>query len=172
MKYKTVILLLTFILSGFSFAKEALYKVYYGFLPVGEVVLKWNKDDIYVKGKVYDYLSFIYDYDFEFKWSDNDVFLYEKENGKKKVYRGKKLYEKKPWLPLLVKFLKTKKPDEKAKDFPYRLKIEGNKFIIFPIHSKKVSKIVVYFKDKEDIFPEKIKIYGKHYIKLVTSSPN
>ncbi len=144
---------------------EAVYKAYYGFIPIGTVEFKWNDKKIKVEGKVYPYLRFIYDYNFLFEVKDNDFFLYEKENKKIRKYTKEKILEKKPWLPLIVKFLKTKKADEKGKIYPYKLKKEGNTYIIYPLKSKKVKKIVLIF-DKDDKFPKKIKIYGKYFIKL------
>ncbi len=154
-----------FFFTGIAIAKEAVYKAYYGFLPIGEVTFKWEGNRIDIKGSVYSYLKFVYDYNFEFKAVDNDFYLYEKENKKIREFKKEEIYRKKPWLPLLVKFLKTKKADEKGKLYPYKLEKDGNKYIIYPLKSKKVSKIVVVF-DKDKDFPKEIRIYGKHYIKL------
>ena len=164
---KRLIFFLAFFLmfSAFAVAKEAVYKTYYGFLPIGEVTFKWDKNYIEIKGSVYPYLKFVYDYNFEFKAVDNDFYLYEKENKKVREFKKEEIYKKKPWLPLLVKFLKTKKADETSPLYPYKLKIEGKKYTIYPLKSKKVSKIVVIF-DGDEIFPKEIRIYGKHYIKL------
>ena len=152
-----------------AFADEALYKAYYGFIPIGTIEFKWNKNVIKVEGKVYPYLRFIYDYNFIFEAKDNDFFLYEKENKKVREYTKEKIFKKKPWLPLIVKFLKTRKADENGEKYPYKLEKKGNTYIIYPLKSKKVKKIVLVFgKDKK--FPEKIKIYGKYFIKLERTS--
>ncbi|NPA53305.1 MAG: hypothetical protein GXO21_01405 [Aquificae bacterium] len=152
------------IVFSFAIGKEAIYKVYYGFLPIGEIKFKWEEKQLYIKGNVYSYLKFVYDYNFEFLAKDNDFYLYEKENDKTKTFKKEEIFKKKPWLPLLVQFLQTKKADEKGK-YPYKLEKEGNKYIIYPLSSKKVSKIVIVF-DEDKQFPKKIKIYGKYFLKL------
>ncbi len=160
---KLIFILIVYI--SVAFGDEALYKVYYGFIPIGTVEFKWKKDEIKVEGKVYPYLRFIYDYNFVFEAKDNDFFLYEKENNKIRKYTKEKILKKKPWLPLIVKFLRTRKADERGKTYPYRLEKKGNTYIIYPLKSKKVKKIVLVF-GKDERFPKEIKIYGKYFIKL------
>ncbi len=158
------VLLFFLIFFSFSFGKTAIYRAYFGFIPVGEIKFIWDNDTILVKGNVYSYLKSFYNYDFEFRAADNDFFLYEHENRKVRVYKGEKLYQKKPWLPLIVNFLKTGKEDKNSV-YPYRLKKEGKNFIIYPLKSKKVKKIVLKMEENSR-FPVSIRIYGKHYIKL------
>ncbi len=157
------------ILFSISFA-EAIYKVYYSFIPVGKIIFKWEKDNIEVKGSVYPYLKFLYDYNFVFESRGNDFSLIEREGGKLKVYKKEDIYRKKPWLPLVVKFLKTRKADENGKFYPYKLEVEDKKYIIYPLKSKKVKRIEIIF-DGNIKFPKEIRIYGNHYIKLVREKP-
>ena len=160
---KVPLLFLFLLLFSDTFGKTAVYRAYYSFFPIGKITFNWDNDRIEVHGEVYPYLKSFYNYDFKFVAQDNDFFLYEHENSKVRVYKGEKLYKKKPWLPLIVQFLKTRKAKINS-DFPYRVKKEGNKYIVYPLKSKKVKKIEVVF-GKSD-FPEYIRIYGKHYIKM------
>ncbi|SNZ08950.1 hypothetical protein SAMN06265182_1429 [Persephonella hydrogeniphila] len=163
----TLSILLTLFMYLFSYAEKGTYKAYVYFIPVGEIYFDIQKDKAIVKGETYKSLRWIYNYTFRFEANKNGYFLYEKENEKEKVYKNEQIEKKKPWLPLIVKFiLEGKKPDsEKDKNFPYRIEEKENSVIIYPLKSKKVKKITVKL-SKKDRLPDYIQIDGKIDIKL------
>ncbi|NPA17012.1 hypothetical protein [Persephonella sp.] len=167
---QTVYLILLFLTISFnSFAKDikGIYKVYVYFLPVGEVVFDIRGDRATVKGETYKSLRWIYNYTFRFEASPEGYFLYEKENKKEKVYKNQQIEKKKPWLPLIVKYImEGKKPDtENDPHFPYKIEEKGDRVIIYPLKSKKVKKIIIKL-SKNSRLPEKIDIEGKIDITL------
>jgi len=157
----------TLFLSLICYAEKGTYKAYVYFIPVGEIQFDIRGNSAVVKGETYKSLRWIYNYTFRFEAGENGYFLYEKENKKEKIYKNKQIEKKKPWLPLIVKFIiEGKKPDsEKDKNFPYRIEEKGDTVIIYPLKSKKVKKIIVRLSDK-DRLPEYIEIIGKVDIKL------
>ena len=150
-----------------SYAENGVYKAYVYFIPVGEITFHLEKDKVTVRGETYKSLRWIYNYTFRFEANNSGYFLYEKENKKEKIYRDKKIEEKKPWLPLIVKYIKEgKKPDsDKDPDFPYRIEERENTVFIYPLKSKKVKKITLKL-SKNSRLPEKIDIEGKIDITL------
>ncbi|WP_457639833.1 hypothetical protein [Persephonella sp.] len=150
-----------------SFAEKGVYKVYVYFLPVGEITFNIQENRAEVKGETYKSLRWIYNYTFRFEASEKGYFLYEKENKKEKLYTNNEIEKKKPWLPLIVKYiLEGKKPDsEKDPNFPYRLEEKNGKVIIYPLKSKKVKKIIIKLSEK-DRLPSEIQIEGKLDITL------
>ncbi|NPA58348.1 MAG: DUF3108 domain-containing protein [Aquificae bacterium] len=163
MKRYALPLLLFFLIWSFSFsAEKGVYKVYVYFLPVGEIVFEIEGNKAVVQGETYKSLRWLYNYTFRFEASEDGYFLYEKENKKEKVYRNEEIEKKKPWLPLIVKYiLEGKKPDsENDQRFPYRIEEKGDTVVIYPLKSKKVKKIIVKL-SKNSRLPEEIKIEGK-----------
>lgn len=150
-----------------SYAEKGVYKAYVYFIPVGEITFQIEKDNVTVKGETYKSLRWIYNYTFRFEANRDGYFLYEKENKKEKIYRNKQIEEKKPWLPLIIKYiLEGKKPDsDKDPDFPYRIEERGDTVYIYPLKSKKVKKITLKI-SKNSRLPEKIDIEGKIDITL------
>jgi len=146
---------------------KAIYKVYVYIIPVGEVVFEIKQNRAIVKGETYKSLRWLYNYTFRFEATPDGYFLYEKENNKEKVYKNQQIEKKKPWLPLIVKYiLEGKKPDtDKDPHFPYRIEEKDDTVIIYPLKSKKVKKIVIKL-SKNSRLPEKIEIEGKMDITL------
>ncbi|RUM59461.1 MAG: hypothetical protein DSY66_03005 [Persephonella sp.] len=159
------ILLGIFLLSLSVFAKEIHYKSKVYGISVGDVVIRDNGDKIIVEGSTYRGLSWLYNYSFKFKAIGDKYYLYENENGKEKVYTNEKIYEKKAWLPILVDFIRYGKI-RKNIYYPFKLKIEGNKYIIIPLKSKKVKKIEFTVNNK-DRYPVEIYIDGKIDITII-----
>ncbi len=165
---RKVLSLFLFLASFFiSYAEDGVYKAYVFFIPVGEITFHLEKDKVLVKGETYKSLRWIYNYTFRFEANSDGYFLYEKENKKEKIYKNKKIEEKKPWLPLIVKYIKEgKKPDsDKDPDFPYRIEEKKDTVFIYPLKSKKVKKITLKL-SKNSRLPEKIEIDGKIDITL------
>ena len=166
---KRAVLSLFLILAYFliSYAEKGVYRAYVYFIPVGEITFNLEKDKVLVKGETYKSLRWIYNYTFRFEANKDGYFLYEKENKKEKIYKNKQIEKKKPWLPLIVKYIKEgKKPDpDKDLDFPYRIEEKGDTVFIYPLKSKKVKKIRLKL-SKNSRLPEKIEIEGKIDITL------
>jgi len=163
---KLALSLAIFLLSvSLSFAEKGIYKVYVYFLPVGEIIFDIQKDTAVVKGSTYSSVRWLYNYTFLFKATENGYFLYEKENKKEKVFKDEQIKEKKPWLPIIVKYIMEGKEPEKTDKFQYKLKKEGNKVYIYPLDSKKVKKIILVFKRNSKL-PDYIEIDGKIKIKM------
>ncbi len=165
---KSFLTILSFLLLYISaFAEKGVYKVYVYFFPVGEVTFDIQNNKAFVKGETYPSFRWIYNYTFRFEASEKGYFLYEKENKKEKVYKNEQILKKKPWLPLIVKYiLEGQKPDpEKDKNFPYKIIEKGDRVIIYPLKSKKVKKIILKL-SKNNRLPEKIEIEGKIDITL------
>ena len=167
MKKFFIILFSSLLLYLFAFAEKGVYKAYVYFLPVGEITFDIQDKKAFVKGETYSSFRWIYNYTFRFEASEKGYFLYEKENKKEKVYKNEQILKKKPWLPLIVKYiLEGKKPDpEKDKNFPYKIVEKGDRVIIYPLKSKKVKKIILKL-SKNSRLPEKIEIEGKIDITL------
>lgn len=165
---RTALSVFLFLICFFTtYAEKGVYKAYVYFIPVGEITFSLEKDRILVKGETYKSLRWIYNYTFRFEANNSGYYLYEKENKKEKIYKNKQIEEKKPWLPLIVKYIKEgKKPDsDKDPDFPYRIEEKGDTVFIYPLKSKKVKKIILKL-SKNSRLPEKIEIDGKIDIKL------
>ncbi|MDQ7055643.1 MAG: hypothetical protein Q9M89_03810 [Persephonella sp.] len=161
----SVLLFLSF--SVISKGETGVYRAYVYFIPVGEITFDVKKDKAFVKGETYKSLKWLYNYTFRFEANSDGYFLYEKENKKEKIYKDEQIKKKKPWLPLIVKYImEGKKPDsEKDRNFPYRIERQKDRVIIYPLKSKKVKKIVMLLKNGSRL-PERIEIEGKIDITL------
>jgi hypothetical protein len=158
------VLALTFAVSIPALAKEVKYSTSIYGINVGNIIIKQNGDNIYVEGKTRRAISWLYNYAFKFKAEGNKYYLYEKENGKKKVYTNEQIFQKKAWLPLIVDFIRYGEVKKNA-HYPFKLVKNGNKYIIIPLKSKKVKKIIFTVGNK-DRFPLEIFIDGKTDIKI------
>lgn len=167
MKKALISIFLTLLLAIPSNADKGVYKVYVFFIPVGEITFNIQKNTALVKGETYKSLRWLYNYTFKFEANDKGYFLYEKENKKEKVYKNQEIEKKKPWLPLIVKYItEGRKPDSKDDNhFPYKIVESKNNVIIYPLKSKKVKKIVIK-NSKHQKLPEEIFIEGKINITL------
>ncbi|AAC07489.1 hypothetical protein [Aquifex aeolicus] len=154
---KKLLILLTFV--SFVFSKTFYYDVYVFFFRVGEIKIQIDKEKSYAEGKTLESMKWLYSYDFRFYEEKGDMKLYEREKEKVRVFGKDKIYEKKPWIPLLVDYLKTGKVKENNL---FKVKKEGNKFIVIPLKSKRVKKIIL----KDGKVPKEIVIHGKVKIKL------
>ncbi len=160
-------ILFVLLFSVISKGETGVYKAYVYFIPVGEITFDIKKDSAVVKGETYKSLRWLYNYTFRFEASKEGYFLYEKENKKEKVYRDEQIKKKKPWLPLIVKYIMEGKDvsPEKDRNFPYKIEKQKNKVIIYPLKSKRVKRIVMLLKNGSRL-PEKIEIEGKIDITL------
>jgi len=154
---KKVLILLIFI--SFVFSKTFHYDVYVFFFRVGEIKIQIDKDKSYAEGRTLKSMRWLYSYDFKFYENRGEMKLYEREKGKVRIFGKEKIYEKKPWIPLLVEYLKTGKVS--GNDL-FKVKKEANNLIVIPLKSKRVKKIVI--KGKE--IPKEVVIYGKIKVKL------
>ncbi|WP_457623385.1 hypothetical protein [Persephonella sp.] len=145
------------------FSEEVLYKTYLGSIPVGEIKITIEKNRVVAEGSTYHYISWLYNYNFRFIKEDNNYLLYEKENKKEKIYKKDKIFEKKPWLPLIVEYILYGK-NSSSDIYPIKIEKKGNTYIIFPLKSKRVKKITMSI-DKSR-FPLMIDIDGKYHIIL------
>jgi hypothetical protein len=145
-------------------AKEVKYNTYVYGINVGKITIKQNGNNITVEGKTRRAISWLYNYAFKFKANGNKYYLYERENGKPKVYTNTKIYQKKAWLPLLVDFIRYGEIKKNA-HYPFNLRKSGTKYIILPTKSKKVKRIEFKI-GKQDRFPTEIFIDGKVDIRI------
>jgi len=152
-------LLLIFLLITFSFSKTFYYDVYVLFFRVGEIKIQIEKNKSYAEGKTLKSMSWLYSYNFKFYEEKGDMKLYENEKGRVKVFGKEKIYEKKPWIPLLVEYLKSGKIVENN---IFKVKREENNLVVIPLKSKRVKKILI----KDGKIPREIIIYGRVKIKL------
>ena len=155
--------LLIFLLISLSFSKTITYDVYVLFFKVGEIKIKLNKNYAYAEGRTVNGWELIYSYNFKFIQEGKKLELYEKEKGKERIYKGKKVIEKKPWIPLIVEYLQRGKV-EKTQD--YRIVEKENRIEIYPKKSKRLKKVYIY----GSRIPERIEIYGK--VKIILKLRN
>jgi len=151
--------LLLLLLPALLFPKELVYEVYLFFFPVGEVKIELSEGRALAEGKTKEGWRWLYSYDFKFVQEGDEVLLVEVEKGKKKTYEGKKVYEKKPWIPVVVEYLRT--GTVKETDF-FKVKRENGTLRVIPLKSKKVKEIVLEGGNP----PKEIKIEGKADITL------
>ena len=153
-------LLIFLFLISLSFAKTLTYGVKVLWFEVGEIKIVLTEEKALAEGKTYKSFEWLYRYNFKFVWDKNNIYLYEREKNKERVYKGKKVYEKKPWIPIVVEYLRSGKVKESEL---FSVKSEGDRIIVIPKKSKKLKKIVIYGQK----VPKKIKIYGKLTITLI-----
>ncbi|WP_461829762.1 hypothetical protein [Aquifex sp.] len=153
-------ILILLLLVSLSFSKTITYGVKVLWFEVGEIKVILTQDKAVAEGKTYKSFEWLYRYNFKFVWKRNKIYLYEREKDKERVYEGNQVYEKKPWIPIVVEYLRSGKVKESKL---FSVKREGNKIIVIPKKSKKVKKIVLY----GGKIPKKIKIYGKLTITLI-----
>ena len=153
-------LLIFLLLVSLSFSKTLTYGVKVLWFEVGEIKIVLTKDRALAEGRTYKSFEWLYRYNFKFVWEKDRIYLYEREKDRERVYEGKKVYEKKPWIPIVVEYLRNGKV--KKTDI-FSVKQEGDKIVVIPKKKKKLKKIVIYGKGT----PEKIKIYGKLTITLI-----
>ncbi len=146
--------------------EEIIYKTYLGSIPVGEIKIIVSNDEVTAEGSTYPYISWLYSYNFRFYMNRENITLYERENKKEKVFKKDKIYEKKPWLPLIIEYILYGK-NSNSDLYPIKVEKKKDKYFIYPLKSKKVKKIVMYI-DKSR-FPSKIDIDGKYHIILERS---
>ncbi len=144
---------------SFTFSLTATYEVYLLFFRVGEIKINVEKKKAEAEGKTYESWRWLYDYNFKFIQKGKDIFLYEKEGKKKRVLKGRKVYEKKPWIPLIVEYLREGRVSENEL---FKVKVEKDRLIVIPLKSKKVKRIILYGKG----VPEEILIEGSLTLKL------
>ncbi len=152
-------LILLFLIS-LSFSKTLTYGVKVLWFEVGEIKIVLTEDKAFAEGKTYESFEWLYRYNFKFVWDKEKIYLYEKEKNRERVYEGSKIYEKKPWIPVVVEYLRNGKVKETEL---FSVKQEGNKIVVIPKKKKKLKKIVIYGKG----IPKEIKIYGKLTITLI-----
>ncbi len=167
-----LLFLSTFVQAG----EKLVYKAYVHGIPAGKTTVFINGNTIEVKGETSGIINIFYRYEFYFLYKDGNIKLVEKEGKKKKIYEGEKIHKKKPWLPLVVSFFKEdkeyfKKLDGKlieigTKLIKVKIKENGNRdiFIFEPRDSK--TKKIVFYVNKNEVYPYKIEIYGKKEIVL------
>ncbi len=147
----TLILLL---FSALVLAKSYTYEVYLFFFRVGEIKVELKEDGATAEGRTYEGWRWLYSYDFKFLQKGDRILLYEREKGKERRYEGKEVYEKKPWIPVVVEYLRSGKiPDNDL----FTLKEEKNRVLVIPKKSKRLKKIELYGGRP----PREIVIYGK-----------
>ncbi|NPB06722.1 MAG: hypothetical protein GXO03_03840 [Aquificae bacterium] len=152
--------LLLLLLPLLLWARQLTYDVYVYFFPVGKVEIKLTDEGAYARGYTKEGWRWLYSYDFEFFQNGEKLFLIEVEKGKKKLYEGRRVYEKKPWIPLLIEFLKTGKVRETEL---FKVKKDKTTLRVVPLKSKKVKEIII----KGGNPPKEIVIKGALEIKLV-----
>jgi len=151
------------------YSEETIYKTYLGSIPVGEIKISLSEKKVTAEGSTYPYISWLYSYNFKFVMDGADFYLYERENEKEKKFDRKKIYEKKPWLPLIVEYIMYGK-NSNSDLYPIKVEKKGSIYVIYPLKSKRVKKIVMYI-DKSR-FPLKIDIDGRYHIVLERSNVN
>jgi len=153
------ILILLLLLKALLFAETYTYEVYLFFFKVGEIKVELGKNEAKAEGHTYKSWRWLYSYDFKFVQKGSKLFLEEIEKKKRKRYEGREVYEKKPWIPVVVEYLKSGRiPDNSL----FTLKREKNKVVVLPKRSKRLKKIEL-FGGKP---PRKIVIYGKVMLTL------
>ncbi|GEM_PF-1779464 len=141
------------------------YEATFSFLPAGKVVIFRQEDKVIVEGKTSGIIGWFYHYKFKsvFNLKESRGFLYQEENGKKKFYDFKKLMEKKPWLPVLVKILfssrsiETNKPLKVGKLKIIPVKVNPQEALFLVEGSKKVKEVILKGWKKPNL-PEEIEI--------------
>lgn len=141
------------------------YEATFSFLPAGKVVIFRQGDKVIVEGKTSGIIGWFYHYKFKFVFNlkESRGFLYQEENGKKKFYDFKKLMEKKPWLPVLVKILfssrsiETNKPLKVGKLKIIPVKVNPQEALFLVEGSKKVKEVILKGWKKPNL-PEEIEI--------------
>jgi len=154
---KAVALLLLF---AFVFGRTLTYDVYLYFFKVGKVEIDIRDGKVVARGSTDPSMRWLYSYDFTFTQEGERMLLVEREKGKEKVFRDEEIYEKKPWLPLIVEYMKEGKVRESEL---FRVKNEGEALVVYPLKSKKVKKVVI--KNGKGA-PREIVIYGKAKLTL------
>ncbi|GAB6065389.1 hypothetical protein JCM9492_04810 [Aquifex pyrophilus] len=152
-------LLLLLLLISFTFPLTATYEVYLFFFKVGEIKVHVEKDKALAEGKTYETWRWLYDYNFKFIQRGKEITLYEREGRKEKVLKGEKVYEKKPWIPLIVEYLRDGKV---RKSELFKVKEEKGRLVVIPLKSKRVKRVILYGKG----VPKEILIEGKVSLNL------
>ena len=127
---------------------------------MGEIKITLTQNRAVAEGRTYKSFEWLYRYNFRFLQEGKKIFLYEREKDKERVYEGQEVYEKKPWIPVVVEYLRNGKVQESEL---FSVRREGEKVIVIPKKSKKVKRIILY----GGKIPKKIKIYGKLTITLI-----
>ncbi|ACD66266.1 MAG TPA: hypothetical protein DEA57_01485 [Sulfurihydrogenibium sp.] len=153
----------------------AIYKVYALGIGVGEVYFIKKDNRIEARGQTYPSLRFLYNYDFVYLEQNDYKALYEKEKEREKIYENQEIYEKKPWLPIISQFFKSRlKEDDilnmkiKINDAPVKISKQdtASEYIyIFEPQNSKTKRITIYINKNEDV-PYLIEIEGKVNITL------
>ena len=156
-------LLIILLLFSLSFSKTIIYDVYLYFFKVGNVRIELKNNETYAEGKTLESMSWLYTYNFKFVQKGNEVFLYEREKNKERIFNKEDVYRKKPWLPLIVEFIKEGSIRE-TNLFKVKDKVEFLE--VFPTNSKKIKKIIIKRDFKNKNIPKEIIIYGKVKLSL------
>jgi len=153
----------------------AIYKVYALGIGVGEVYFIKKDNRIEARGQTYPSLRFLYNYDFVYLEQNDYKALYEKEKEREKIYENQEIYEKKPWLPIISQFFKSRlKEDDilnmkiKINDAPVKISKQdtASEYVyIFEPQNSKTKRITIYINKNEDV-PYLIEIEGKVNITL------
>lgn len=159
MKIPLIILLLF----SFSFSKTIIYDVYLYFFKVGNVKIQLKDNETYAEGKTSKDIRWLYTYDFKFIQKGNEMFLYEREKNKERIFKREDIYRKKPWLPLVIEFIKE--GSIKGANL-FKVKDKGAFMEVFPTNSKRIKKIVIKKGLKNRNIPGEIIIYGKVKLRL------
>ncbi|HIQ48264.1 MAG TPA: hypothetical protein EYH58_01315, partial [Aquifex aeolicus] len=133
-------LLIILLLFSLSFSKTIIYDVYLYFFKVGNVRIELKNNETYAEGKTLEAMRWLYTYDFKFVQKGNEMFLYEREKNKERIFNKEDVYRKKPWLPLIVEFIREGKIKE-TNLFKVKDKVEFLE--VFPTNSKKIKKIII-----------------------------
>ena len=143
-----------------SFSKTLTYGVKVLGFEVGEIKVVVSENKAVAEGQTYENFRWLYEYDFKFVWEGNDAYLYERERGKNRVYRGEEVYTRKPWIPIIVEYLR----EGRIKDTElFSVRRENDKVVVIPKDKKRLEKILIYGQR----VPEKIEIYGQLPITLI-----
>ncbi|RUM31395.1 MAG: hypothetical protein DSY42_02805 [Aquifex sp.] len=154
---------LILLLFSLSFSKTIIYDVYLYFFKVGNVKIELKDNETYAEGKTSEGMSWLYTYDFKFVQKGNEMFLYEREKNKERIFRREDVYRKKLWLPLIVEFIKEGRIKETNL---FKVKDKGKFLEVFPTNSKRIQKIVIKRDLKSKNIPQEIIIYGKVKLSL------
>ena len=152
--------LILLIFVSLSFSRTLTYGVKVFWFEVGKIKITITKDRAVAEGRTYKSFEWLYKYNFKFIQEKGKILLLEKENGKERIYEGRKVYEKKPWIPVVVEYLRNGRIRENGM---FKIKREGDRLIVLPTKSKKLKKIIIYGKG----IPKKIEIRGKITITLI-----
>jgi len=159
-------LLSVLFLSLTSLAEEVKYEVYYGLFPAGEIGINFQPQKVVVRGQSGGILGLFYRYRLYLVYdlvNPRSSFMVEEENGKRRRFDYRKILEKKPWLPMVIKLLlhRTRiKKDHPLKVGPYRViptGVNGSDYY-FLVEGSKRTKAIALKGWGEDSFPERIEV--------------